>query len=239
MAVTLDTTTSSNGASSTSWTFSHTCSGSDRVLLVGFFKFASGDSVTGVTYGGVAMTQLGKRAADASGYIYLYGLVNPATGANNVVATSSASVEWYGEAVSYNGVNQTTPFPDTAVTSTSTGTSFTGTITTTVADSWVVLQGRNSVGGPTAGANTTLRVASPSPDVWFLDSNAGRATGSNNLAWSFGTSETCYWIIGAVAPSASASGPANLKSLNTNIKANIKSYNTNLIANIKSINTNV
>jgi hypothetical protein len=36
-----------------------------------------------------------------------------------------------------------------------------------------------------------------------------------------------------------ALGPANLKSLNTNIKSNIKSYNTNLIANVKSINTNV
>jgi len=33
-------------------------------------------------------------------------------------------------------------------------------------------------------------------------------------------------------------GPANLKSLNTNLKANIKSYNTNPIANVKSINTN-
>ena len=36
-----------------------------------------------------------------------------------------------------------------------------------------------------------------------------------------------------------SSGPANLKSLNTNLKANINSYNTNLIANVKSINTNV
>lgn len=36
-----------------------------------------------------------------------------------------------------------------------------------------------------------------------------------------------------------ASGPANLKSYNTNVKANIKSINTNPIANIKSLNTNV
>lgn len=38
---------------------------------------------------------------------------------------------------------------------------------------------------------------------------------------------------------ASASGPANLKSYNTNLKANIKSINTNLIANVKSLDTNV
>lgn len=36
----------------------------------------------------------------------------------------------------------------------------------------------------------------------------------------------------------SASGPANLKSYNTNVLANIKSINTNLIANVKSLDTN-
>ncbi len=35
------------------------------------------------------------------------------------------------------------------------------------------------------------------------------------------------------------SGPANLKSYNTNLAANIKSINTNLIANVKSLDTNV
>ena len=38
---------------------------------------------------------------------------------------------------------------------------------------------------------------------------------------------------------AAASGPANLKTYNTNVKANIKSINTNLLANIKSLDTNV
>ncbi len=42
-----------------------------------------------------------------------------------------------------------------------------------------------------------------------------------------------------VVISSTASGPANLKSYNTNLKANIKSINTNLIANVKSLNTNV
>jgi len=35
------------------------------------------------------------------------------------------------------------------------------------------------------------------------------------------------------------SGPANLKSYNTNLKANIKTINTNAIANVKSLDTNV
>ena len=37
---------------------------------------------------------------------------------------------------------------------------------------------------------------------------------------------------------AAASGPANLKTYNTNAKANIKSINGNLIANCKTLNTN-
>lgn len=36
-----------------------------------------------------------------------------------------------------------------------------------------------------------------------------------------------------------ASGPANLKSYNTNLKANIKTINTNVIANVKTLDTNV
>ena len=47
------------------------------------------------------------------------------------------------------------------------------------------------------------------------------------------------WLIVDYTPTAGGStGPANLKSLNTNIKSNIKSINTNLIANCKSLNTN-
>lgn len=43
----------------------------------------------------------------------------------------------------------------------------------------------------------------------------------------------------AISYGSSSSGPANLKSYNTNLKANIKSINTNPIANVKSLNTNV
>lgn len=38
---------------------------------------------------------------------------------------------------------------------------------------------------------------------------------------------------------AAASGPANLKTYNTNLKANIKTINTNPIANVKTLDTNV
>lgn len=65
---------------------------------------------------------------------------------------------------------------------------------------------------------------------------ATSATGNSSATYSATISSTlcCMIVINPVA----ASGPTNLKSLDTNVKANIKSYNTNVIANVKSINTN-
>lgn len=59
------------------------------------------------------------------------------------------------------------------------------------------------------------------------------------LASSADTSGTTQDPKLVVVHTSSASGPANLKSYNTNVLANIKSINTNLIANTKSLNTNV
>lgn len=82
--------------------------------------------------------------------------------------------------------------------------------------------------------------------VFFLATRAGRdlsntaPTGGNAVnclhADYTGTSADPKLVV--VHSAGGASGPANLKSLDTNVTANIKSYNTNLIANVKSINTN-
>ena len=48
-----------------------------------------------------------------------------------------------------------------------------------------------------------------------------------------------YCFLDYIVVSSAVSGPANVKTYNTNLKANIKSINTNLIANVKSLNTNV
>lgn len=53
--------------------------------------------------------------------------------------------------------------------------------------------------------------------------------------WDSGDGWTCRTL--AISPL--VSGPANLKTYNTNAKANIKTINTNAIANVKTLNTNV
>ena len=51
-----DAAGSGPSTSATSLTWSHTCAGANRILFVGFL---SNGTVTGVTYNGVAMTQVG------------------------------------------------------------------------------------------------------------------------------------------------------------------------------------
>jgi hypothetical protein len=96
--------------SPTSLTWSHTVTGTNPYLFVVVgMDLAAADSVTGVTYNGVPMTQLGFLDYFI-GYEYLYGLVGPATGTNNVVvSTSTDQANVKGSAVSYTGVNQSTP----------------------------------------------------------------------------------------------------------------------------------
>ena len=103
MAIAYDNATASGDASgSTTLTFSHTCTGSNLYLIVHIYS-QSGAGATGVTYNGTAMTRL----SAANDIDEIWGLVNPATGANNVVASrASGTGSFLGGAISYTGVAQ-------------------------------------------------------------------------------------------------------------------------------------
>jgi len=204
-AIAIDAT-SQGYANSTSLTFAHTVSGSDRILMVQLYTFqGTQPSITGITYNGVALTSKGSRVSDLSGYTQQWSLVAPATGANNIVISMNSS-QVFATAVSYTGVDQTTPHPDATVTGSVTGTSLSATMTTTVADSWLVLAGRSPSRAPTAGASTIVRkLNGTSGDAgWTLDSDGGRSTGSNSLNWSYSPSQTTYYVMSVIAPSTAA-----------------------------------
>jgi hypothetical protein len=89
----------------TTVTVAHTCTGSNLALFVGLIGF---NSVTGVTYNGVAMTLVRTEgASDPPSRIYV--LANPATGTNNIVATASANATGHLHGASFTGVDQSTP----------------------------------------------------------------------------------------------------------------------------------
>ena len=86
MAIAYDTVSKGNiDGNSGSLTISHTCSGSDRLLVVATAIYDSTPStVSGITYNGVALTKINHRTQTNSRAEMWY-LLAPDTGTNNVV----------------------------------------------------------------------------------------------------------------------------------------------------------
>ena len=134
--------TSTVAGSITSTTFAHTVgTGANRALFVGVGYADSTQGITGVTYAGVALTQGAYSNAFTYGRSYIYYMVAPASGTNNVVVTYAGTLSADDRggvgAVSYTGVAQTSPIDVTGTTSTDPGTSMTIALTTTSANDWI------------------------------------------------------------------------------------------------------
>lgn len=203
MAIAIDTSTylwiTNPG---TNLTASHTCTGSNLVLFVWFFTNGTND-VTGVTYNGVSMTQIGAIQCPGDRFTYLYYLINPATGANNVSITASTG-GWAisGIAISYTGCKQSW-VPDASQTNTATAaTSITNTVTTVANNCWTVWVWHPNAGVTvTAWGGTTLRQNQAS-GISMGDSNAALWIGSTTL-WVSSSSRNWAWVMASFAPATS------------------------------------
>lgn len=99
----------------TGFTWSHTVSGSNRVLIVGVsIRNKQGETVSNVTYAGTPLTFVAARDNETSARIEIWQLVAPAVGTDNVVVTMSAPAKIIGGAISLTGVDQTTPIAGSA-----------------------------------------------------------------------------------------------------------------------------
>lgn len=133
-----DASGGNQSASATALSWSHTCTGQNLVLLVGIFV-NSGDNISAVTYNSVPMTQLTKQATGDGTEIYIYGLINPSTGANNVVFTiSGGATAIAGVSASYTGAKQS-GLPDAVGAGANTASATLAvSVTTNVANVWVI-----------------------------------------------------------------------------------------------------
>ncbi|KKL90130.1 hypothetical protein LCGC14_1907760 [marine sediment metagenome] len=111
---------STGGATSTSLTISHTCTGANRYLTVGVSTTGAA-APTGVTYDGSAMTKLVEDTTTAGAICSIWGIKNPSTGANNIIISMGGSVDIRGGGISFTSVDQTTPTNDTDSISGTTG----------------------------------------------------------------------------------------------------------------------
>ncbi|MGA9673360.1 MAG: IPT/TIG domain-containing protein [Terracidiphilus sp.] len=145
-----------NGGSTTSLTYPYTVgAGANRLLIVNLVGDTSADNISSVTYAGTLMTFLGKVQAASNNWQYLYYLVNPASGANNIVITAGSAHYLISQAASWYNVRQSAQ-PEVSVSNTAptANTSITTSLTTASSGALVV-QGIWSYGHLAAGAGAT------------------------------------------------------------------------------------
>lgn len=181
-----------NPGTSISW--NHTCSGTDRLLLV-TIEVNNTDDLTAVTYNSVAMTRILTVLGTAERLFYYY-LKNPASGTNTVSVTKTASEQMAGNSASYTGVLQT---GGTDATSSGSGTSttFTGTLTTVADNCWTTMGHRWQAGSETAGAGTTIRT---SGSVQVDDANSVKTPAGSSSLIINGANSNYIYIIASFAP---------------------------------------
>lgn len=186
-------------------------SGSDRLLLVwvGTYCCGASDTLTSVTYNGVAMTRAEFTTDTIDNRSYLYYLAAPATGANNVVITLSAAHEIYSMAWSYTGVDQTTPIDSHASLGQSTNnTSITQSTTVVASDAWVVAaadSNANTINYST-GLNAS-RAAYPSGGYWrAADTDGTVSPGSYSVTFTGLSSGRNKLVMASLKPAGGGGG---------------------------------
>lgn len=116
MAIFFDAASSANtaGAAPLTLTWAHTvtAAGTGRILLVGVsIKVTAGQTVTGITFDGIALTKLEDRVSGTPDIrAELWYLKSPSTGAHDIIVTVSAIVRFCAGGQSFTGVDQIDTF---------------------------------------------------------------------------------------------------------------------------------
>lgn len=188
MAIAYDSKSSVGAATGTSLTFSFTNTSGDFVIVAGADRTGGATLVTGVTYGGSAMTkkvELNGNASYNDRAITLWVLTNPPTGANNVVVSASSSQSLRFSAYSYSGVDQSNPDDGTDTSIGSSGsTSIATDITTGVDGSWMFMFSKDQNGTRTYSSSTgdTIRLNADAGGQCVTDTGAAISpAGANNM----------------------------------------------------------
>lgn len=203
MTVAFDASSSTSGTAA-SFTFAHTCTGTNRFLLVHVsLRRTLGVSVSSVTYAGIDLgAALGFTSnSDDTRRVHIYGLAAPASGANNIVVTLSASEAAICGGISFTEAHQTTP---TGTYASATGASGNASVTVTSGVDEFVADVLSDVSGTwTVGAGQTQR--------W--NTAVGTTTGAGStepgaasvvMSWTAGVSDR--WVIGGVSVKAAGWG---------------------------------
>lgn len=199
MAISLDTSLDLGNTTATSLTTSYTNSG--NILFVGVVE-ATTNKMSGVTYGGVALTESSGSPIQIPGdrFVHLFRIASPLTGANNVVITLTGSDFIQGIAASYNLSNGTIDLGGN--TTGSSIASLSKSLTTTIDNDWTIAMFAGNGGTASAGAGTTLRRAAAGFAQFALFDSNGAITpaGSTTLNVNITGTPNAAMIMNAFEP---------------------------------------
>lgn len=225
MAIAFDAAASVGSNTGTPFTWSHTCTGSNLVLLVAV-SLRGQTTVSSISYNGVALSKLdsdttGTTGSDARSE--LWALVNPATGAHTVSVALSGSDRAAGVSVSLTGASQTGGAATFGTAAKANGTGTTPSVVATSAAGELVI---DALGLYIAGANPTLTVdGSQTENAQDRSTNGGgsnvkggssREAGAASVTMSWSNADSRAWAIVAVGvkpvPAAQTVNPSFLAS---------------------------
>ena len=192
--------------SGTSLTWSHTvAAGTSSVMFVTLAIDGLGANVTGVTYGGTALTQVGRTTGNHA--VEIWRLATPAVGTANVVVSLGASTAVAAGAVVYDGVDLAAP---TSGYIGAAGTGTTASINVSSATGNLVLDVTNwdgAAGGYAVGAGQSV-VSSTASSL-----NTGKTSteaGAAAVTMSSTVSSSAQWEMAGVSIQAAANtAPVN------------------------------
>jgi hypothetical protein len=200
-----------NGGTSASW--SHTASGSNRYVRVGFGAAGgSAPTASSITYGGSAMTSVATRSdAGLGAHAALYGFVAPSTASQTISITFSTNAYGAAGSVSYTGVHQTTPSGAAVTTVVTSGSNVSVTVTDAVTGDMVsdAVKHYQATNNPIVGAGQTSRW---SGDDGSFNENAAASdeAGATSVAMSWSASGDLgdSWVQVAAAIKQAGGAPA-------------------------------
>lgn len=171
--------------------------GSNRILFVGVTISQTGSTVTvtGITYNGVALTQVNTSAASTNRRADLWYLIAPATGANNVIVTLSGIPDGFFNAGvgSYTGAAQGSQPEASGVSGVPNASATTTTaksLTTLTDNAWMVACAVDgAAANPVIDAGSFFRLSvynrtGNGYELYFLDSNGAKTpVGSYSIGY--------------------------------------------------------
>jgi hypothetical protein len=198
IAHTADSSRNATNQGNANWNLNIPAS-TNRLLVVGVsIRNNASQTVSQVRYDGIALTRVGFLNNGTSARVEIWRLINPPTGNRQVDVIMSAAASFVGGAISFSGVDQTTPIEASNFASGNSATASV-TVTTLRSGAWVVdtlaTANANSVA---VGANQTRRWrGGPGTSTRGAGSTeTPAAIGNVDMSWAI-TSQN--WAMGAVA----------------------------------------